>query len=51
MRIYIFVDEEMGSLFILPWYKEESPIIVEAKIRRYQNNKEEEIYDNDKKPN
>jgi hypothetical protein len=51
MRIYIFVDEETGSLFILPWYKEDPPIIVEAKIGRCQNDQKQKIGDNNDKAN
>lgn len=45
------MDEETGSLFILPWYKEDPPIIVEAKIGRRQDNQKQEVGNDDKKTN
>lgn len=50
MRIYLFLDEETGSLFTIPWTKKEPPIIVEAKIRRNQND-EESSKEDENKPN
>ncbi len=51
MRIYLFLDEETGSLFTIPWTKKEPPVIVEAKIRRNQNDEEPGQQEDENKPN
>jgi hypothetical protein len=42
MRIYIFVDERTGTIFHFPWFSKDPPTIVEAKVRRSDNDEENE---------